>query len=415
MAQGSAAAGLRMPTTFTALRYPNYRRWFIGQVLSLMGMWMQSVAQGWLVYDLTGSRLALGTIAFAGSIPTLFLMLPAGAIADRRSKRRLMLATQCCAMACAFILALLTATKVLQVWHIAALAALFGIINAFEAPARLALTVELVDDRRDLQNAIALNSTMFNLGRVAGPAIGGVILAAVGAVWCFALNGFSYIATLVALLGMRLNEAAKPPRTRSFAAEIGDGLRYVWETKIVRALVVLAAVTSIFGMSYSVLMPAYAVDVLHVGEAGLGALSAAMGIGALSGSLLVASRTRSRRKGWHLTAGSLLFPFALIGFALSQNFYLSLGCLVCAGFGFIVQNTTSNTLVQMIVPDQLRGRVMSVYSLMFFGTMPFGSLLAGALAQAYGLSFAVLLGAGATLVFAVFMVIFVPQVRQIEK
>jgi MFS family permease len=414
MTQRTVVAG-RLPTTFTALRYPNYRRWFIGQVLSLMGMWMQSVAQGWLVYELTGSRLALGTIAFAGSIPTLFLMLPAGAIADRRSKRRLMLATQCGAMICAFILALLTATKVLQVWHIAALAALFGIINAFEAPARLALTVELVDDRRDLQNAIALNSTMFNLGRVAGPAIGGVILAAVGAVWCFALNGFSYIATLVALLGMRLNETAKPPRTRSFTAEIGDGLRYVWETQIVRALVALAAVTSVFGMSYAVLMPAYAVDVLHVGEAGLGALSAAVGIGALSGSLLVASLTRSRHKGWHLTAGSLLFPIALIGFALSQNFYLSLACLVCAGFGFIIQNTTSNTLVQMIIPDQLRGRVMSVYSLMFFGTMPFGSLLAGALAQAYGLSFAVLLGAGITLVFAVFMVILVPQVRQLEK
>jgi MFS family permease len=220
MSQGSVTAPHRLSTTFSALHYPNYRRWFIGQMLSLMGMWMQSVAQGWLVYELTGSRLALGTISFAGSIPTLFLMLPAGAIADRRSKRRLMLATQSCAMACAFLLALLTASKALQVWHIALLAALFGVINAFEAPARLALTVELVDDRRDLQNAIALNSTMFNLGRVAGPAIGGVILGAVGAMWCFALNGFSYIATLVALWGMRLNEAAKPPRTRRFTEEI---------------------------------------------------------------------------------------------------------------------------------------------------------------------------------------------------
>jgi len=405
----------RLPTTFAALRYPNYRRWFIGQVLSLMGMWMQSVAQGWLVYDLTGSRLALGTISFAGSIPTLFLMLPAGAIADRRSKRRLMLVTQCCAMVCAFVLALLTATKALQVWHIAALAALFGIINAFEAPARLALTVELVDDRRDLQNAIALNSTMFNMGRVAGPALGGIILGAVGAVWCFALNGVSYIATLVALWGMRLNETTKPPRTRPFTAEIGDGLRYVWETRIVRILIALGGVTSIFGMSYAVLMPAYAVDVLHVGEAGLGALSAAIGIGALTGSLTVASLTRSQRKGWQLTFGSLLFPIALIAFAFSHTFVLSLITLVFVGFGFIMQNTTGNTLVQMLVPDHLRGRVMSVYSLMFFGTMPFGSLLAGALAQAYNLQFAILLGAGVTLAFALFMLIFIPQVRQLES
>jgi MFS family permease len=414
MTLGGRVTGLRLPSTFTALRYPNYRRWFIGQVLSLMGMWMQSVAQGWLVYELTGSRLALGTISFVGSIPTLFLMLPAGAIADRRSKRRLMLVTQCCAMTCAFALALLTATKTLQIWHIAVLAALFGIINAFEAPARLALTVDLVDDRRDLQNAIALNSTMLNMGRVAGPALGGVILAAVGAVWCFALNGVSYTATLIALLGMRLNEAIKPPRTRSFIAEIGDGLRYVWNTRIVRALVMLGGMTSIFGMSYSVLMPAYAVDVLHVGEAGLGALSAASGVGALAGSLTVASLTRSQHKGWHLTAGTLLFPVALIGFALSHNFHLSLALLVAAGFGFILQNTTSNTLVQMIIPDQLRGRVMSVYSLMFFGTMPFGSLLAGALAQAYGLSFAVLCGASVTLAFALFMIVFIPQVRRLE-
>lgn len=405
----------RVSQTFTALRYPNYRRWFIGQVLSLMGTWMQGVAQGWLVYELTGSKLALGTISFAGSIPTLFLMLPAGAVADRHSRRKLLLVTQAAAMVCAFILTLLTATKVLQVWQIAGLALLLGVINAFDAPARLAMTVELVDDRRDLQNAIALNSTMFNLARVVGPAIGGVILAAVGATWCFALNGLSFIAVIIALWGMRLNEAAKPPRTRRFTAEIGDGLRYVWDTKAVRALIALAGATSLFGFSYSVLMPAYAVDVLNVGEAGLGALSAAVGIGALIGSLLVASLTRSRRKGWQLTFGSLLFPSALIAFAFSRNYHVSLGILVIVGFGFIIQNTTGNTLVQWLVPDHLRGRVMSVYSLTFFGTMPFGSLLAGTLAQTQGLTFAVVFGAGVTLAFALFVLFFVPQVRRLES
>jgi MFS family permease len=415
MTQGSVAAPGRFGTTFSALRYPNYRRWFVGQVLSLAGTWMQSVAQGWLVYELTGSKLALGTVSFVSSIPTLVFMLPAGAVADRVSRRKMMLVTQTVMMICAFILALLTGTKLLQVWYIAVLGFILGIANAFDSPARLAMTVELVDDRRDLQNAIALNSTMFNLARVVGPAIGGVVLAAMGAAWCFALNGLSFVAVLIALLGMKLHEAAKPPRNRPMAAEIGDGLRYVWETKVVRVLVAMVAVMSIFGFSYSVLMPAFAVDVLGVGEAGLGALTAAVGIGALIGSLTVASLTRSRHKGWQLTFGSLLFPIALIAFALSRNFYLSLAILVVVGFGFIIQNTTSNTLVQALVPDHLRGRVMSVYSMMFLGTMPIGSLMAGSLAQVYGATTAVIFGAAVTLIFALFVISFIPQVRRLES
>jgi MFS family permease len=415
MTQGSVAEPGRFGTTFSALRYPNYRRWFVGQVLSLMGTWMQSVAQGWLVYDLTGSKLALGIITFIGSIPTLVFMLPAGAVADRVSRRKMMLVTQTVMMICAFILAFFTGTKSLQVWYIAVVGFILGIANAFDSPARLALTVELVDDRRDLQNAIALNSSMFNLARVVGPAIGGLVLATVGATWCFLLNGLSFVAVLIALWGMHLNEAVKPPRTRPMTAEIGDGLRYVWDTKVVRVLVTMVAVMSIFGFSYSVLMPAYAVEVLGVGEAGLGALTAAVGVGALIGSLAVASLTRTRHKGWQLTFGSLLFPIALIAFALSRNLYLSLALLVVVGFGFIIQNTTSNTLVQMIVPDSLRGRVMSVYSLMFLGTMPFGSLMAGSLAQIYGTSLTIIFGAGVTLLFAIFVVIFIPQVRRLES
>ena len=415
MTQGSVAAPGRFGTTFSALRYPNYRRWFVGQVLSLMGTWMQMVAQGWLVYELTGSKLALGTISFISSVPTLVFMLPAGAVADRVSRRKMMLVTQTVMMICAFILAFFTGTKSLQVWYIAVLGFILGIAGAFDAPARMALTVELVDDRRDLQNAIALNSTMFNLARVVGPAIGGVILATIGATWCFLLNGLSFVAVLIALAGMHLHEPIQPPRTRPMTAEIGDGLRYVWDTKIVRALVALVAVTSIFGFSYSVLMPAFAVEVLGVGEAGLGALTAAVGVGALIGSLAVASLTRSRHKGWQLSFGSVLFPIALIAFALSRNFYLSLAILVFVGFGFIIQNTTGNTLVQMLVPDQLRGRVMSVYSLMFMGAMPFGSLLAGTLAQAYGTTPTVIFGAGVTLLFSLFVVIFIPQVRRLES
>jgi MFS family permease len=404
----------RWPATFASLQYPNYRRWFVGQSLSLMGTWMQSVAQGWVVYQLTGSKIALGTITFAGSIPTLFLMLPAGALADRMSKRRLMLITQTAMMALALILAVLTATKLLQVWQIAVLALCLGVATSFDVPARQALAVDLIEDRRDLQNAIGLNSTMFNLARVVGPALGGLVLAAVGAAWCFGLNALSYVAVIVALMGMRLPETLNPARAGRLMPQIADGLRYVVGNKPVRAIIALVGVSTLFGFSYSVLMPAFAADVLHVGATGLGLLNAAIGIGALAAALTVASLSRSRYKGWQLAAGSVLFPIALIGFALSRSFLLSLAFLTVVGFSFISQNATSNTLVQGIVPDELRGRVMSVYSLLFFGTTPFGSLMAGGIAQAYSPTVAVVVGATVTLIFALFVIFAVPSVRRLE-
>jgi MFS family permease len=405
----------RWPATFASLRYPNYRRWFAGQSLSLMGTWMQSVAQGWVVYQLTGSKLALGTITFAGSIPSLFLMLPAGALADRTSKRRLMVITQTAMMLLAFTLALLTATKLLQVWQVAVLAFGLGIAISFDIPARQALAVDLIEDRRDLQNAIALNATMFNLARVVGPAVGGIILAAAGAAWCFGLNGLSFLAVIIALLSMRLSrETTKQPGAVRMMPQIADGLRYVWSNKPVRAIIALVGVSALFGFSYAVLMPAFAVDVLHVGEAGLGLLNAAVGVGALIAALTVASLSRSRYKVWQLAVGSFLFPLALIGFALSRTFPLSLACLFLVGFAFISQNATSNTLVQAIVPDELRGRVMSVYSVLFFGTAPFGSLLAGGVAQAFSPTLAVVAGALITLAFVSFVFLAVPSVRRLE-
>jgi MFS family permease len=403
----------RLPATFASLRYPNYRRWFIGQALSLMGTWMQSVAQGWLVYQLTGSKLALGTISFAGSIPTFFLMLPAGALADRIPRRRMLLITQSTMMALAFVLTILTATGILQVWHIALLAFLLGIANSFDAPARQALAVEMVEDRRDLQNAIGLNSTMFNLARVVGPAVGGLVLASLGATWCFALNGLSFGAVLIALAGMRLPEQANVLHSGRLMSQVGVGLRYVRQHKEIRAIVALVAVSGLFGMSYAVLLPAYAVDILHVGEAGLGGLNAAVGVGALFGALIVATLSRSQRKGIQLAAGSFIFPAALICFAFSRSFAWSSFFLALAGFGFVSQNSTSNTIVQSLVPDDLRGRVMGIYSLMFFGSTPFGSLLAGSVAQAWGPVGSVLLSAGITLLFALFIFLHVPSLRHV--
>lgn len=405
----------QLAATFAALRYPNFQRWFIGQALSLAGSWMQSVAQGWLVYQITGSKLALGTITAVGTIPTLFFMLPAGALADRMSKRRLLMITQVVMMISALILAALTWLKVLQVWQIGALALLSGIAQAFDAPARLALTPMLVDDRRDLQNAIAMGSTMFNLARVVGPAIGGLVLASMGAGWCFAINGVSFVAVLIALAGMNIpGDVGRLPSQRHMAAEIGDGLRYVWQQPVVRTLTALIAITSIFGFSYSVLLPAYAVDVLKVGETGYGLLNAAVGVGALIGALTVASLSRRKSKGMQLTVGTLVFPLAVLAFAATRSFPLSLACMAGAGIGFVIQNATSNTIIQLMAPDALRGRVMSVYALFFFGTTPIGALFAGAMAERWDSTASVVLGASVTLAFALVIFFFVPAVRRTQ-
>jgi len=415
MAANTYTSG-RLQATFASLRYPNFRRWFIGQALSLMGTWMQSVAQGWLVYQLTGSQLALGTISFIGSIPTLFLMLPAGTIIDRTSKRRLVILTQTVMMICAFIQAAFAWTGILQVWHIGVLAFIMGVANSFDAPARQALAVDMVDDRRDMQNAIALNSTMFNLARVVGPAVGGLVLAGMGAAWCFALNGLSFVAVLIALIGMRLqNDTGKGMRTGRMMSEMTEGLRYVGREPVVRMLLLVVGISSTFGFAYSVLLPAYAADVLRVGEAGLGWMNAAVGIGALTGSLAVATLSRFPRKGVQVAFGSLIFPAALLVFSGLRSFPLALAFLVIVGIGFVTQNATSNTMVQTIVPDELRGRVMSTYAFMFFGTTPVSALFAGTVAQATSTRLAIALGAVISLGFAVFVFVRTPQVRRYNE
>jgi MFS family permease len=396
------------------MRHRNFRLWFLGQTLSQMGTWMQSVAQGWLVYDLTGSEFALGAISFVGTLPTLFLMLPAGALADRVPRQRVLLFTQATMMILAFILAALAATGILQVWHVGLLAAGLGIANSFDAPARQALAVEMVEDRRDLMNAIALNATIFNLARVVGPAVGGVVLAALGAAWCFAFNGLSFLAVIVALLMMKLPQARREVRVEPLTAQIAAGIKYVLENPSVRTVTMLVAVSSLFGFSYSVLLPAFAVDVLRVGETGLGGLNAATGFGALIGSLIVASAGKFRRKGLLLTAGSLVFPATLLFFAFSHSFWISAALLSVVGLAFVTQNATCNTLIQSIVPDSLRGRVMAVYMLMFFGTAPFGALQAGAVAQALGPAIGVVVGAGITLAFALVILFAAPFLRRVE-
>jgi predicted MFS family arabinose efflux permease len=318
-------------------------------------------------------------------------------------------------MISALLLAVLTWLDALQVWQIAVLALVSGIAQSFDAPARLALIPKLVDNRDDLQNAVAMGSMMFNLARVVGPAIGGLVLAGMGAAWCFAINGLSFLAVLIALVGMHLpGDVGKPPSNRNMLAEIGDGLRYVWRQPVVRTLVALIAVTSIFGFSYSVLLPAYATDVLKLDARGYGLLNAAVGVGALAGSLTVASLSRWKGKGLQLTVGSLAFPLALLCFAATRSFLLVLLCLAGAGLAFVVQNATANTIIQLLVSDELRGRVMSVYTLFFFGTTPVGAMFAGAVAQRWNSTAAIVVGASVTLAFALAIAFLAPAVRKAQ-
>jgi MFS family permease len=399
--------------SFAVLKYRNYRLWFFGQMISMMGTWMQMMAQGWLVYQITGSRLALGAIGFAGSIAQVVLMLPAGLVADRFSKRAVMLITQTVMMTLAFVLAALVATGTVRVWHIAVMAFLLGVANAFDAPARQSIVVELVDDRKDLGKAIMLNSVMFNSGRVVGPSVAGVVLGTLGAAWCFGLNGLTFVAVIIALALMRFAPREHAPRSGAMLQQIAIGLRYVRDSVGVRTVILMLGVSSLFGNAYGTLLPVFAQDVLHVGETGLGALSAASGLGALVGAFALASLRDIKRKGLLLLASYMWVPAIAILYAFSRSFPLSLGLLMLAGFGGSVQPAMTNTVVQTLVPDALRGRVMAVYSLVFFGSMSLGSLQAGAVAQALGPTAGVALGATVALLFAATVAITVSAVRKL--
>jgi MFS family permease len=383
---------LALPPALASLRHPNFRLWFVGQSVSLIGTWMQVVAQQWIIYQLTGSTFLLGAITFANNVPTFLFMLPSGVLADRMSRKKILLMTQTAMMLCAFALMALLALHWLQEWHLFLFAILLGIAGAVDGPARQAITVEMVDDRRDLMNAIALNASMFNAARVLGPVLAGWVLVQWGAVWCFGLNGLSFVAVMVGLLLMRFQPALPAPRGQPLQ-ETKDSLWYVWRHPIIMPLMALTGITAFFGFTYSALLPAIAVDVLNVGGDGYGFLNAAVGVGALLGSFIVASWTHERFRGRILLAGSILFPGSLFLFAVSRNYYLALGLLILVGVGFVSQSASINTLIQTSVSDDLRGRVMAVYMLVFFGALTFGALQIGAFAQYFGSSLAIAMNA----------------------
>ena len=406
------ARQIRIPKTFAALRHRNFRLFLGGQLVSLAGTWMQIIAQGWLVYQLSGSELALGVVGFASAIPVLFISPWGGVVVDQVSKRNLLVVTQTIAMAFAFVLAALTFTGVVQVWHIVVIAACMGVVNAFDGPARQAFVVEMVG-REDLPNAIALNSMTFNGARILGPAIGGLLLAAFGAAWCFAINGFTFLAVIAALLAMTIPRMVRQPETQPPWAKLKSGLAYVRDDADLRALLLLAFAFSMFGISYGTVLPAFVDKVLGQGASAFGAINAASGIGAVSGAFLVAQFGDRGKRGRWLTLAILTFPLILILFALNTNYALALLLALALGVAFMIVFTLINTLLQTRVRDDMRGRVLALYTLTFFGFAPFGNLMVGSAAEWIGLSQALVISASLCLVMSAVILLRAPSVRRL--
>jgi MFS family permease len=403
------SGGSRWQAAGRALRHRNFQLFFSGQLISLIGTWMQSVAQSWLVYRLTGSALLLGSVGFASQVP-VFLFAPLGGItADRYNRRYIVIATQVAAMLLASILAALTLFHKVQVWHVFVLASLLGVVNAFDIPGRQSFLVDMVG-KEDLMNAIALNSSMFNGARVIGPAIAGILVAKIGEGWCFFANAVSYIAVIIGLLMMRVHSPARASMASPFE-HMMEGFRFVNRTAPIRALLLLLGLVSLVGMPYVVLMPIFADQILHGGARGLGILMGATGVGALLGALTLAFRQGVKGLGSWVAWCSAGFGASLVVFTLSRTFWISVILLLPVGYTIMLQMASSNTLIQVMVPDALRGRVMAVYSMMFMGMAPIGALFGGALAERLGAPITVAIGGLASLAGAGWFALHLPKIR----
>jgi len=401
---------------FRALRHRNYALFFSGQMTSMVGTWMTRIATSWLIYKLTGSALLLGVVGFAGQIPSFILAPFAGVLVDRWSRHRVLLWTQAMAMLQSAALAVLDLTGTIKVSHVIGLAVLQGVINAFDMPARQAFVVEMVTDRADLPNAIALNSTLVNGSRLLGPSIGGVIIAAVGEGWCFAIDAVSYVAVIGSLLAMSgLPIFVKKVKNDAILDQLKEGFTYAIGFLPIRNILILLAIVSLVGFPYTVLMPIFANEVLHGGPNTLGLLMAASGVGAVSGAAYLAARKSVLGLGRVIPMMSALFGAGLIAFSFSRVIWVSLLLMVVTGLGFMVQMATSNTLIQTIVDEDKRGRVMSFYTMAFMGTAPFGSLLAGSLADRIGAPETLLFGGIGCIVAAVWFYFSLPRLRKFVR
>ena len=400
---------------FRALNNRNYRLFFFGQGVSLIGTWMQTIALGWLVYRITHSPFLLGMVGFAGQLPMLFLTPFAGVLSDRWQRRRVLVVTQCLAMLQALALACLTLTGLIQVWHLMVLAVYLGVVNSFDMPTRQAFTLEMVDRKEDLANAIALNSSVFNASRLIGPTIAGILISLVGEGLCFLFNGVSYIAVVVALLSMRLAPPQAPTSEKSLVKNLRVGLRYAFGFLPIRNILLLLALVSLVGMPYTILMPVFAKDILGGGAHTLGVLMAGTGVGALVGTIYLAARNSVVGLGKTIPLATACFGVGLIGFSFSRHMLFSMPLIAVAGFGMMVSMAASNTILQTIAEEDKRGRLMSLYAMAFAGMAPFGSLLAGTLSTRIGAPRTLTLGGVACLAGAGLFAVQLPQLRALVR
>jgi len=397
---------------FRALQHRNYRIFFYGQSISLIGTWMQQMALGWLVYRMTGSALLLGIVGFSSQIATFALAPFAGVIADRHHRHHLLLLTQGAGMVQAFILAVLVLTNTITVGEIIALSLLMGLINAFDLPVRQAFTVEMINKREDLGNAIALNSSMVNAARLIGPSLGGILIGLFGEGMCFLLNALSYVAVIISLLVMKIPAKVDRDKPRPIWKELKEGVKYTFGFMPIRTILALVSAVSMIGGGSQVLMPVFAKDIFHGGAQMLGWLLASTGLGALMGAMYLASRKSVLGLGKVILSSSFLFGLGISGFALAPSAPMSMLFLVLSGFGLMVQMAASNTILQTMVEEDKRGRVMSFYTMSFMGLTPFGSLLAGWLAHRWGAPSVLFFGGLIAIAAAAWFAVQLPRLRE---
>jgi MFS family permease len=404
-----------LKTLFRTLNSRNYRLYFGGQGVSLIGTWMQQIAMSWLVYRITNSVFLLGVAGFASQIPTFVLSPFAGVLVDKWNAHRIMVFTQVLYMLQAFTLWILVYTGHIDVWHIIVLSLVFGIITSFDTPARHSFIIELVNKREDLSNAIALNSAMFNGARLIGPTIAGITIAYMGEGNCFLVNAISYMAVIAALLAMRIKPKVKDKRLSNMFKELKEGFSYTFGFLPVRSLLLLIALINLMGVSYSVLMPVIAKDILHGGAHTLGFLMAAAGSGALTGALYLASRRTVRGLSKKIAQATTIFSLGLIALSFANTFWICVVIMFFIGLGLMVQMASSNTIIQTIVDDDKRGRVMSFYAISFMGISPFGSLLSGGVSNLIGVQYTLLIGGVICLIGVGFYTRKLPDIRAIVR
>jgi MFS family permease len=405
----------RFKTIFRSLQYRNYRLFFSGQSISLIGTWMQRITMPWLVYHMTGSALLLGVVGFSGQIPTLILAPMAGVLTDRWSRYRVLLFTQIISLVQAAVLAWLCLAGIIRIWEILALSVILGCVNAFDVPARHSFVIDMIEKKEDLGNGIALNSLMFNGARLIGPSIAGIMLASTSEGICFLLNAVSYIFVIISLLMMRLHIKKIHKKEEKILTELGEGLSYTFGFAPIKHLLILLSISSLMGMSYSVLMPVFAKEVLHGGSHTYGFLMGAAGFGALMGALFLASRKSVIKLGRVVPVSTIVFGTGLLGLSFTRIFPLSLILMIIIGLGMMMQTAASNTILQTITDDDKRGRVMSFYTMAIMGTAPFGSLLAGSLAKIIGTPGTIFAGGISCIIGALFFLRKLPALKALVR